>query len=82
MADNIVQAACALHNYLRTKNSQEIGENYLNSNETQSSQNGLSNIEIVRRNHCQDAVREKFKEYFPEGQLPWQMDIIRQGRIN
>ncbi|KAH9629006.1 hypothetical protein HF086_007491 [Spodoptera exigua] len=86
MADIIVQAACALHNYLRTEKSQEIEENYLNSNESHSSQDGLSNIEIVGRNYCQDAiaVREKFKEYFvsPEGQVPWQMDMIRQGRID
>lgn len=86
MADIIVQAACALHNYLRTEKSQEIEENYLNSNESQSSQDGLANIEIVGRNYRQDAiaVREKFKEYFvsPEGQVPWQMDMIRQGRID
>lgn len=82
MADRIVQAACVLHNYLRIEKPQEI--EIEGCSQITGSQNGLSNIELVGRNPCQDAiaVREKFKEYFvsPEGLVPWQMDVITQGR--
>lgn len=84
MADKIVQAACSLHNYLRIENSQEFDENFENPDAHNGSPSSMSDIATVGRNFCKDAIaiREQFKEYFvsPDGQVPWQMAAIRQGR--
>lgn len=82
MADKIVLAACCLHNFL-TQDTQETQETLMDENEV-SDGNGLIDIEPLNRNPSQEAiqVREAYKTYFvsPQGQVPWQMQAITQGR--
>ncbi|XP_061716959.1 uncharacterized protein LOC133524824 [Cydia pomonella] len=81
MADKIVLAACCLHNVLTrdTQENEEILTDEIDCNST-----CFGNIRPTYRNPSQEAVqvREAYKNYFmsAEGQVPWQIQAIRQGR--
>lgn len=79
--DNIVLAACCLHNMLRQSHNFEFDE--INEERRTS---GLENMEPTRGNSTQRSfeIRDKYKEYFlsSEGAVPWQYEMVRRGRIN
>lgn len=79
MADKIVLAACCLHNLL-TRDTQENEEILTEETDCGST---FRNIGPTHRNPSQEAVqvREAYKNYFVslEGQVPWQIQAIRQG---
>nr|CAI5824185.1 unnamed protein product [Callosobruchus analis] len=80
LVDKIVLASCCLHNML-CSDSLEPDIPTLRSREA-----ALQNLQGIRRNYANDAfrTRETFKEYFnsPIGAVPWQIGMIRRGRIH
>lgn len=80
--DNIVLAACCLHNMLSRSHYFESEE----VNEEREVAAGIENMEPLRGNSTQRAfeIRDKYKEYFlsSEGAVPWQYEMVRRGRIN
>lgn len=79
--DNIVLAACCLHNMLCQSHHFEFDE----INEERRTA-GLENMEPTRGNSTQRSfeIRDNYKEYFlsSEGAVPWQYEMVRRGRIN
>nr|CAI5828130.1 unnamed protein product [Callosobruchus analis] len=80
LVDKIVLASCCLHNML-CSDSLEPDIPTLRSREA-----ALQNLQGIRRNYANDAfrTRETFKEYFnsPIGAVPWQIGMVRRGRIH
>ncbi|XP_001946487.2 protein ALP1-like [Acyrthosiphon pisum] len=79
--DNIVLAACCLHNMLCQSHDFQLDEtNNYESTEV------LENMEPLRGNSTQRSfeIREKYKDFFLSsvGAVPWQYEMIRRGRIN
>lgn len=81
--DNIVLAACCLHNMLcRSHDYDELYE----INDEERTVQGLEDMEPLRGNSAQRSfeIREKYREYFlsSEGAAPWQYKMVRKGRTN
>jgi len=81
--DNIVLAACCLHNMLCQSHDFQLED--INSLSDESTE-VLGNMEPLRGNSTQRSfqIREKFKDFFLSsvGAVPWQYEMIRRGRIN
>lgn len=80
LVDKIVLAACCLHNMLC---SESLEPDFAT---LRAPEGAFQNLDGIRRNYNNDAfrTREAFKEYFnsPTGAVPWQVDMVRRGRIH
>jgi len=79
--DNIVLAACCLHNMLCQSHVIQVDEiNNYDSTEV------FENMAQLRGNSTQRSfeIRDKFKDFFSSsvGAVPWQYEMIQRGRIN